>query len=146
MYSLNEKIRIIRNIRGYKQSYLASKLGISQQDYSYKENSGKNFSQRQITIIAETLRVDVKFLEEFNPDILLIKAQQEESVKEIITSGLSNIEAEGKIVTLLKKQISLLENNIKGLRNQISEQNETIKELRLMLQTKRKKLKPKKFV
>ncbi|HRP34215.1 MAG TPA: hypothetical protein PKV73_20105 [Agriterribacter sp.] len=96
--------------------------------------------------LTETLRVDVKFLEEFNPDILLIKAQQEESVKEIITSGLSNIEAEGKIVTLLKKQISLLENNIKGLRNQISEQNETIKELRLMLQTKRKKLKPKKFV
>lgn len=140
-YSVNEKIRIIRNIRGYKQSYMASKLEISQQDYSYIENHGTKFTNKQIAILSEILEIDENCLEEFNPNILLGQGQNENVVKSHFSSEmLDSVENDNKIVPLLKRQIILLEKNIKGLRNQIKEQNETIKDMRQMLHKRMEKL------
>lgn len=134
IYSINEKIRIIRQIRGYKQSYVAFKLNISQQDYSYLETHAKNLTNEQFSILSEILNVSETFLDQFNPDILLNKMQLKEQENSF---SLNTIPNDNKIIELLNEQISLLEKNILGLRNQIKEQNETIRDLRKLLNTRK---------
>lgn len=76
-HSYGEKIRIIRLIRGYNEHYMASKLKITQQAYSYLERVQKNISEEQLLCINKILDIPKDFLERFNPDILMENIQHD---------------------------------------------------------------------
>ena len=128
--SINDTIRILRNLRGYKQSYMASKMSITQQDYSHLEKHGKNITNEQRRLICEILEVEEEFIKQFDADILL--KGQGNTQENFITHEflLSTLENKDEVVMVLKAHIIRLLENIVGLRNQIKEQNETIRELR----------------
>jgi transcriptional regulator with XRE-family HTH domain len=70
-HTLPEKVRIIRLVRGYTEAYMASKLHISQQAYSYLEREQKNIPEEKLILIAQILAVTIEFILEFNPELLL---------------------------------------------------------------------------
>lgn len=137
--SINETIRILRNLRGYKQSFMALKMGITQQDYSHLEKHGKHIADNQITLICEILEVTEESLEQFDPAILLEQIKKKNANINSLEDLLSGIKNKDEVVIALKAFIKRLLENIRGLRNQIKVQNETIKDLRQMLQEKVKK-------
>jgi transcriptional regulator with XRE-family HTH domain len=51
------KIKMVRDLRGYSQDYVASKLGISQNTYSGYETNQTNISVKTLEKIAEILEV-----------------------------------------------------------------------------------------
>lgn len=79
MVTAGAKIKKLREIRGYSQSFMAVKLGISQTQYSYLENKQKCIAEDVIKIIAVLLGVSVAYLENFDPDDVI---QNEITLKE----------------------------------------------------------------
>ena len=67
MLTTGTRIKKLREIRGYSQDFMALKLGISQEQYSYLETKQKNIPDEQITIIASLLEVKEDFLKTFDP-------------------------------------------------------------------------------
>src|SRR4249919_3503077 len=67
-YTLVQKIRKIRELRGYTQRYIAYKLGMSQERYSYLENHKKSIHIETIVEISSLLAVSVEFIKGFEPD------------------------------------------------------------------------------
>jgi len=51
------KIKMVRDLRGYSQDYVATKLGISQNTYSGYETNQTNISVKTLEKIAEILEV-----------------------------------------------------------------------------------------
>ncbi len=73
--SLGENIRKIRELRNYSQKFMAIKLGISQEKFSYLETKQKNIDDITLNRISNILNVNVnlikifdanKFLDEWN--------------------------------------------------------------------------------
>ena len=54
-----QKIRIIRELRGFSQEYLANKLGIAQNSYSKIETNRTKLNTEMLTKIADSLEVSV---------------------------------------------------------------------------------------
>lgn len=127
--SINEIIRILRNLRGYKQSFMAKKLGISQQDYSHIETRGKKISNEQLISICRILGVHQDFLTEFDPELFFrqMLQGQETGIPEDLLKELAD---KGELFIVLKAYIVRMHDNLRGLRNQLKEQNQTIKDLR----------------
>jgi len=71
MATAGAKIKKLREIRGYSQSYMAAKLSVSQTQYSYWENKQKNISETNIKKITALLGVTVAYFENFEPDQLI---------------------------------------------------------------------------
>lgn len=141
-HSINETIRILRSLRGYKQTYMASKMGISQQDYSHLEKHGKKITNDQIILISGILQVSEEFIRLFDPTLFFKQIQQEETNVGIPNVGipkdlLSGIDNTDEVVIALKAHIIRLLENIHGLRKQNSELNQTIKALRKALLQKK---------
>lgn len=131
--SINETIRILRTLRQYKQSFMASKLGISQQDYSYLESHGRKITEDQIILICEILEVNQDFIMQFNSTLFFKQIQREETNIVLPEGLLRGIDDKDEVTIALKAHITRLLENIHGLRNQVKEQNETIKDLRQAL-------------
>jgi transcriptional regulator with XRE-family HTH domain len=66
---IGENVRVIRILKGFSQSYMAKKLHISQEGYSYVENRQKVIGIEMITKIAKLLCVTIVEIENFNPNI-----------------------------------------------------------------------------
>ena len=70
-YTIGQKIRKIRELRNYTQLYVARKLGISQERYSYLENHKKSIQPTTLRKISLILGVSVNFIEGFEPDLFI---------------------------------------------------------------------------
>ena len=68
-YSMTTGLRIkkLRELRGYSQDYMARKLGISQEQYSYLETKQKCIHDEQLKTIAALLAVKEDYLKTFDP-------------------------------------------------------------------------------
>ena len=128
-YSIGEKIHIIRLIRGYTEIYVAGKLRISQQTYSYLERSSKEISNDRLLLVCEALEITMEFLTVFNPDILLEIRQFKHTNGQLSQNN-------DRIVELQRVQILQLQENVQGLRSQLKVQNGIIKDLRHLLNKK----------
>lgn len=122
-YSLSEKIRIIRLIRGYNEHYMALRLKISQQSYSYLERRLQKISEEQLIIITNALMVSVDFLNEFDPELFLSELQNGHD------RTISPKDGENS-------DIGSQDDTIQLLKEQVGRQDETIRYLRKMMEKK----------
>ena len=134
--SINETIRILRNLRGYKQSYMAFKMGISQQDYSHLEKHSKKITVNQIILICEILEVNEDFITQFDSTLFFKQKGREQTNYANIDDLLGDIDRIGQVIGGLKANIIGLLASIHGLNNQVKEQTQTIINLEQELQKK----------
>ncbi len=64
------KIRLLRNLRGYSQEYMSNKLDIEQSSYSRVENEQQKLSAEMLDKIAKVLAVSVADLTSNEPMVL----------------------------------------------------------------------------
>jgi transcriptional regulator with XRE-family HTH domain len=117
MPSIGQKIKKIREIKGYKQEFMAEKLDISQQSYSNIESDKIDVPFSKIENIAEIFQMRVEDIISFDEKFVLnnygeIKGNQ---------IGLNNFPSELK---------QLYDDKIKLLEDKISYQQEIINQLK----------------
>jgi len=120
MATTGAKIKKLREIRGYSQSYMAAKLCVSQTQYSYLENKQKNIPEESIKRIKALLGVTADYFENFEPDQLI---QNESPLKNKLTMkdfmGHQNSPEEETYLELfsrLREELKELQNEIRELR------------------------------
>ncbi|MFB9293409.1 helix-turn-helix transcriptional regulator, partial [Persicitalea jodogahamensis] len=69
MEKVSERIRILREIKGFSQENMALELGISQQGYSALERKGANIKLRQLKNISTVLGVGLEVILSSDPFI-----------------------------------------------------------------------------
>ena len=121
MLTTGERIRKLRELRGYSQEYMASKLSISQEQYSYLETKQKKITDKNIKTIISLLGVTATYFEDFDPDRFL---QNRVPVKEKLTikdfmgrNNNSEREAYLELITRLKKELRELKKEIRILKS-----------------------------
>ena len=65
-----QKIRKIRELKGYDQKYMASVLGINQSNYSRIENGTTAINKEQINKVAQALDVTPEYIEAFDDKVI----------------------------------------------------------------------------
>lgn len=79
MLTTGLRIKKLRELRGYSQVYMAKKLGISQEQYSYLETKQKYIHDEQFKIIAALLDVKEDHLRSFDPQNIIGNTDIEQS-------------------------------------------------------------------
>jgi transcriptional regulator with XRE-family HTH domain len=88
--TLPERLRRIREYRGYKQSAAASEMHITQQAYSCLETKGGNLKMETMIRFCEVMKVELSFLLAFDVNV------NEENMKMFDTLNLSGVVDEYK--------------------------------------------------
>ncbi|MCR6641725.1 MAG: helix-turn-helix transcriptional regulator [Sporocytophaga sp.] len=70
MQTLGNKIKKVREIKGFKQEYMAELLGISQPSYSKIETDEASISQDRLEQIAKALEVSVSDILAFDEKVI----------------------------------------------------------------------------
>jgi DNA-binding XRE family transcriptional regulator len=60
MIPFHKSIKCYRLFYGYKQEYLAYKLGIEQSNYCLRENGTTNFKDHEIEILKELFKIEIR--------------------------------------------------------------------------------------
>ena len=71
MLTTGLRIKKLRELRDYSQVYMAKKLGISQEQYSYLETKQKSIPDEYIKSIAVLLAVNEDQLKTFDPEKII---------------------------------------------------------------------------
>lgn len=108
MKGIGEKIRKIRNIRGYSQEYMGTRLRMSQNNYSRIELDQINITLRTLDEISRILEVSTQEILEFNESRLFSPAYTEPVVTE-----------EKPLVSMLQEEIIFLREDRKKLLSMI---------------------------
>jgi transcriptional regulator with XRE-family HTH domain len=114
---VGRNIRHIRELKRWKQDYMASQLGISQKAYSKIENGETNISVNRIIEIAKILEVDVADLLNQDGQVIIGKVTKNQSVNFAqgnVTNHNNGLEARER--ELYEKRIQHLEEEIAFLR------------------------------
>lgn len=108
------KIKKVRQLRGYKQEYLAEKLGISQKQYSLYESSDSNLEWHTVEKIATALEIDAEKLVGFdetqifnncNPSANMFSSNLHSINKEIIDELRHQLKEKDEQIRLLLAKI-----------------------------------------
>ena len=116
MLTIGIRIRKLRELRGYSQKYMAKKLSISQEQYSYLETKQKNISDEQIKTIALLIGVIEYYLRTFDHQNIICNKPNEsiEQFLNIQNHLIENHENERKLflelIANLKKELEELKN------------------------------------
>ena len=111
---IGENVRMIRTLKGFSQSYMAKKLHISQEGYSYVENRQKEIGIEMITKIAKLLCVSIVEIENFNPNVSFNQSNND-NVTCVLGYSINYSEEEFNLIKSLlesKDQIILLKEKI----------------------------------
>ena len=111
--NLGTKIRKIREIKNYSQTYMASQLGITQAAYSALENGKTEIDEVKLNSISEILKVDPNVIKNFSEEIIF---------NSCIQSGVSNnynINQIDKIQELYERIIAQKDDYIKELEDRL---------------------------
>lgn len=116
---IGNKIRKIRELRGYTEEYLAHRLGMSQNNFSKIELGKVTLSLERIEEIAKVLDIDPIKLIEFDESLIFNNNNQSGgNAANIINQILSD-----KVVEQYEKRITGLEKEIEFLKMIIQNQN-----------------------
>lgn len=107
----SERIRKIRETKGFKQDYIADKLGISTTAYSKMENGETKITLDKLEKIAEVYKTDVESILKFDPHI---NFNVHNSPKSAIGTNPVYHENE-KLVEQLKNEVSFLKEQMTKL-------------------------------
>lgn len=112
--NISEKIKKVRQLKGYKQEYMADKLGVSQKQYSMYENIDANLEWHTIEKIATALDIDAVKLVGFDETQIFNNCNQSGN---IFSSTLNNVDKD--IVEELRNQLKEKDEQIKLLLSKI---------------------------
>ncbi len=118
------KIRKVRELKNFRQNYVADKLSISQSTYSDIENGKVIINSERLQEIADILEVTSELIEGFSDQVVFNSCSQ---------SGYYNtyhINPVEKIDELYNEVINGLKNQIQTLQNNISTKDEIIQILK----------------
>lgn len=115
MLTIGARIRKLRELKGYTQKYMAIKLGISQEQYSYLETKQKNITDEQIKIIALVFGVKEDYLRSFDPKNI-IESTPNESVEQFFNIHNHLIETHENEKKLFLELIANLKKEIEELK------------------------------
>ena len=108
-FAIGKNIRVIREIRGYSQDYMANKVGVSQRTYSNIEADKSKVDAELIKSIAEVLDIDPIRLMSFDEKVLFHGNNHHNS----------NVSYFGTIQEALGKENEALKAHIKDLKEEI---------------------------
>ncbi|OFV18802.1 hypothetical protein HMPREF3127_06040, partial [Sphingobacterium sp. HMSC13C05] len=112
---IGNNIRLIRRIKGMKQSVLADTLGITQQSVSKMEKK-KNLTDEQIAEAAKVLQTTVEAIKDLNEERIIQNNFLNEQAG-YINQKINPIE---KIVELYERLLESKDNELRSLRDEIS--------------------------
>lgn len=123
MTDLGSKIKKIRELKNYKQEYMAGKLGISQSAYSRYENMETDVSEDMLRQIAEVLAVDPEQIKQFDEKTIFhnrVDTVNDEGIG-IKNYTVNQYVIDPKIEKLYEDQIALLKRQVEILEAKILE-------------------------
>lgn len=127
-HSLGQKIRKIREIKGLSQQYVARKLRISQEYYSYLENKKKEIPEEYLGKLAGLFDVSIDFIKNFDlNDIItntmaLTGRQDIKTEADFVMAQKRTLLAYLETISFLKEKIIYLETQMQACREAILEQ------------------------
>lgn len=121
-FKIGENIRKIRELRGYSQDYMASRLSISQRSYSNIESDKSKLDKDTLNEISNVLEIDPVTLLTFDEKIIFTNSPQSgyfnnSTVNDISHEQLKLLES---TIDMLKQQMEFLHKEIEFLRNIIN--------------------------
>ena len=110
MYSIGNKIRKIRELRGFSQEYVAGKLHISQKQLSLLELDKIKVDLRRIEDISTILEVDPMFLLSFDENQIFNNCKQSGNFfySNVYGNDISPDKLKDEIINVLKDEITIL--------------------------------------
>ena len=112
--AIGEKIRQIRELKGYSQEYLADKLGVSQRAYSKIERSEIKVDWEKIKNIATIFEMEPMDLVSFDDNIIFNNCNQSGKLNTI------NNYVPDQLIAQYEERIKHLEKEIEFLRDLVS--------------------------
>ena len=110
---ISEKIRKIRELKGYSQEFMANKLSISQRAYSKLENQETKLDWDRITLISKILEIDPIDIVTFDDSLVFHNCTQSGKFREF------NNHFPKELKEQYEKRITHLEQEVLFLRNQL---------------------------
>ena len=93
-FEFGQKIRKVRELKGFSQEYMADRLSISQKVYSNIENDKRRLDKEMLQNIAKVLEVDPNDLLAFDDRILFNNCEKPAWYMKSIVYGLADKERE----------------------------------------------------
>jgi transcriptional regulator with XRE-family HTH domain len=113
-----EKIRKVRDLRGYSQEYMAEQLGMSsQKQYGRYETGETKLDMDHLEAIAKVLDMSVPELLSFDEKVFFNQCTQQH----VFGSHNTYHEASGKERELLMERVRHLESEVEYLRKQLEQ-------------------------
>lgn len=100
LHSTGEKIKVLRNVKGFTQEYMAKNLNLSQKAYSKIENNETEPSPIIIEKIAAIFNVTPEFIQNFSPTIVFNNTFNKEFTGNMYVNQI--IQSEEKILNYVK--------------------------------------------
>ncbi len=104
---LSEKIRLLRESKGYTQEYLANQLNISQQAYSQIEKNPHKISIKRLNEVSNVLKIPINELLSTNK-IEIFDPKDENNTNKYVLTNLEENRIFDRIISELKEEIIFL--------------------------------------
>jgi len=130
-HSLGQKIRKIREIKGLSQQYVARKLRISQEYYSYLENKKKEIPEEYLGKLAGLFDVSIDFIKNFDlndiiTNTMTLTGQQDIKIEaDFFMAQKRTLLAYLETISFLKEKIIYLETQMQACHEAILMQENT---------------------
>jgi transcriptional regulator with XRE-family HTH domain len=106
---ITENIRILREIKGLSQDYMAMKLDITQSGYAKLESRKSNLTMQRLAEIANVLEVEPKDLLSNQTNFYHFENNQVANATQIVENlHMANKEAYDKLISKMEEEIKFL--------------------------------------
>lgn len=115
--AIGQKVRQIRELKGFTQEYLADQLGISQRAYSKLERDETKLDWDKITRIAQVFEIDPLDLVSFDDNLIFHNCSQSGKANHIYNQIPEKLieQYEGRIMQL-QEEVSFLREELRNAR------------------------------
>lgn len=113
MITIGDKVKKLREIKGYKQEYMAERLGISQQSYSKLESERADIPYSRIEQLAEIFQIRPEDLVAFDSQYIFNNYGSP-------NQGIAYFNFPEQMKQLYEDNIKLLENKVKYQETEIA--------------------------
>jgi len=130
MSSIGTKIRKLRELKGFKQEYMADQLGISVGAYSKLERDETEVSHERLQQIAKVFDLSVPDILSFDEKLIFNVMHNKDGTYNNNNGGTHYYQFPKELKQLYEDKVRLLEENIRLKEEKIESLQEEIKRLR----------------